>query len=65
MWLSLGYGGKLAISNIGTGNTITLVTLKTETMPQAQYKKVLSETFFAAHLLFFSCAGFGLMVSRD
>ena len=34
-------------------------------MPQAQYKKVLSETFFAAHLLFFSCAGFGLMVSRD
>ncbi|MBR3922437.1 MAG: hypothetical protein IKJ45_04950, partial [Kiritimatiellae bacterium] len=56
---------KLAISTIGTGNIITLVTLKTETMPQAQYKKVLSETFFAAHLLSFPCARFGLMVSRN
>lgn len=34
-------------------------------MSQAQYKKVLSEGCFAAHLLFFSCAVFGLMVSRD
>ena len=33
-------------------------------MPQAQYKKVRSEGCFAAHLLFLSCAVFGLMVSR-
>ena len=37
---------------------------RTEAMPQCQYKKVRSGGCFAAHLLFFSCAGVGRVVRR-